>query len=205
MPDSPDNVVRKAKRHLKDCGDPVMADIVARIGTVTYRPKKQRFRLLANSIISQQISTKAARSIEKKFSALFSGVVTAQKILNLSDEQLRSAGISPQKLGYMRDLATKVNDGTVSLRRVGQMDNQAVIDEVTKIKGIGVWTAQMFLMFGLGRTDVMPYGDLGIQNAIRAAYRLRKQPDQKKCLKLAQPWSPYATIGCIYLWRSLDD
>ena len=137
-------------------------------------------------------------------SSLFDGAVTAPKVLQLTDKQMRSAGISPQKIGYLKDLSTKVSDGTVRLRRMSRMDDQAVIDELVLIKGIGVWTAQMFLMFGLGRTDVMPHGDLGIQNAIQAAYGLRKRPDKDRCLKLAKPWSPFATIACLYLWRSLD-
>jgi DNA-3-methyladenine glycosylase II len=203
VPSFDTTVVTKAVRHLKQ-RDPVLSGLIARLGPCDYRPSRKRFRLLVGSIISQQISTAAARSISKRFDALFTGVVTPEKLLRLSDDQIRAAGISPQKLTYLKDLATRVQSGEVSFRRISKLDNDGVIRELIQVKGIGEWTAQMFLMFGLGRLDIMPHGDLGIRSAIRNTYGLEELPDKDECFRIAEPWRPYSTIACLYLWRIID-
>ena len=203
MPNFDTSVVTKAVNHIKR-RDPVLSELIVRFGPCDYRPSRMRFRLLVGSIISQQISTAAARSISKRFNALFTGVVTPEKLLELSDDDIRSAGISPQKLTYLKDLAIRVQSGNVSFRRIAKLDDEAVIQELVQVKGIGEWTAQMFLMFGLGRLDIMPHGDLGIRSAIRNTYGLEDLPDKDECFRIAEPWRPYSTIACLYLWRIID-
>lgn len=203
MSEHQSDLVAKATRHLKR-RDPILRDMIRRIGPCNYKPSRLRFRLLVSSIISQQISTAAARSIKKRFDGLFVGVPTPSKLLALPDDRIRSSGVSPQKLGYIKDLATRVQNGEVNFRRVARMDNATAITELTRVKGVGEWTAQMFLMFGLGRLDVMPHGDLGIRSAIKLAYELDDLPDKDACYRIAAPWMPYSTIACLYLWRSID-
>ena len=196
-------LVAKAMRHLKR-HDPILRETIRRIGPCDYKPSRLRFRLLVGSIISQQISTSAARSIKKRFNALFTGVPTPQKLLALSDETIRSSGVSPQKLRYIKDLAQRVQSGEVNFRRIAKLENAAVVAELAQVKGVGEWTAQMFLMFGLGRLNIMPHGDLGIRSAIRLLYSLPDLPDKDECIRISEPWQPYSTIACLYLWRTID-
>ena len=203
MADFDSTVVAKAVWHLKR-HDPILRDTIRRIGPCDYSPSRLRYRLLVGSIISQQISTSAARSIKKRFNALFVGVPTPTKLLALSDETIRSSGVSPQKLRYIKDLSNRVQSGDVNFRRIAKMGSAAVIAELTQVKGVGEWTAQMFLMFGPGRLDIMPHGDLGVRSAIRTLYALPDLPDKDECYRIAEPWQPYSTIACLYLWRSID-
>jgi len=200
----PAQEVRQARRHLRRV-DPVMRELIDCVGPVRLKLRPRRFSMLAYSIIAQQISTSAARSIRRRFDRLVApGRVTPSKLAQLSTEELRRAGISPQKSKYLHDLAEKVLDGTVRLRRVGNMSDENVIAELMQVKGIGVWTAQMFLMFCLGRPDVFPHDDLGIRHALRTLYQLEALPDRDESDRLSAPWRPHATIASWYLWRSHD-
>jgi DNA-3-methyladenine glycosylase II len=162
------------------------------------------FASLAEAIVYQQLHGKAAATIFKRLTDLAGLPLTPEGILKLSVEQMRSAGLSKQKLGYLRDLATKTQSGEVQFANLPSLPDEEVIKQLTKIKGIGVWTAHMFLMFSLRRPNILPTGDLGIQMAIRKHYRKRKLPKPTQMEKIAKRWEPYRSVACWYLWRSLD-
>jgi DNA-3-methyladenine glycosylase II len=162
------------------------------------------FSSLAEAIVYQQLNGKAAVTIFKRFAALAGEPLTPEGILKLSDEQLRSVGLSKQKSAYLKDLAAKTAAGSLDFARLPELPDQDVIEHLTQVKGIGVWTAHMFLMFTLRRPDVLPTGDYGVQAAIKKHYRKRKWPKPKEMEKIARPWSPYRSVACWYLWRSLD-
>ena len=169
------------------------------------RPQGSHFAALVRSIVFQQLSGKAANTIHGRFCALFPGEEpTPVLVLAASDAQLRAVGLSRQKIGYLRDLAAKVHEGALPLGHVDQLDDDELIAHLVQVKGIGRWTAQMFLMFRLGRPNVLPELDLGIQNAIRRAYR-RRAVRPKDVQRIGSKWSPYASVACWYLWRSLDN
>lgn len=198
---------RKSVRHLKRA-DPVLATIIEAVGPVRLqlRTEGTHFQALTRSIVFQQLSGKAAGTILSRFNDLYpERSPTPEAVLATSDERLRSVGLSRQKIGYMRDLASKVVSGALPLDRVEEMDDEDLIAHLIQVKGIGRWTAQMFLMFRLGRPDVLPELDLGIQNAIKKAYRKRKRPMPKDVKKIGAKWSPYSSVACWYLWRSLDN
>ncbi len=196
--------IRAAVKHLSRA-DSVMCDLMPIVGPFEMRLEPNRFRMLIRSIISQQISTKAARAIRKRVEALVAPKrITADRISRLSIDELRSAGLSPQKAGYVHDLAAKVADRTVRLRTIGRRSDEEVINELIKVKGIGRWTAQMFLIFCLGRLDVFPHDDLGIRAAIRDLYGLDELPNKSVSHEIAEPWHPYASIASWYCWRSID-
>jgi DNA-3-methyladenine glycosylase II len=196
--------IQSARRHLR-AADPVMKTIIDAVGPYTLRFERDRFAMLVRSIVSQQISTKAARAIRKRLQE-FAGPegLTAQNLAQFTVDQLRSVGLSPQKASYVADLAAKVNNGTVDLRRIGRLPDEAVVDTLTQVKGIGRWTAQMFLIFSLGRPDVFPHDDLGVRTAIRDFYGLDDLPDKATSHAIATPWRPYASVASWYCWRSLD-
>lgn len=164
------------------------------------------FQALCESIIYQQISGGAAASILKKFIALWPRVQfpAPRDILNIKIERLRTAGVSPQKTAYLKDLALKFTDGTIDPTQFSRMNDAEIIAHVSAVKGIGEWTAQMFLMFTLGRPDVLPTGDLGIQKAFQRVFKLRGKPSPAHMEKLAQCWAGHRTVACFYLWRMLD-
>ncbi|QDS96536.1 DNA-3-methyladenine glycosylase [Roseimaritima multifibrata] len=194
----------QAIAHLRSA-DPVMKRIIAEVGPCTLRPQRDRFKMLASSIISQQISTGAARSIKKKLDELLgSAGLTPVHLARFSPEELRTAGVSPQKAKYLLDLADKVNQSEVNLQNIGRYSDDKIIQQLTVVKGIGHWTAQMFLIFALGRPDVFPHGDLGVRAAIRDRYDLEELPDQETSIAIAANWSPFATIASWYCWRSLE-
>jgi DNA-3-methyladenine glycosylase II len=196
--------IPKARRHLR-AADPVMREIIDAVGLFTLRCDRDRFGMLVRSIISQQISTSAARSIRKRLHDLAgSNGVTAKSLSSYTLDQLRSVGLSPQKASYVADLAAKVNDGTIDLRSIGRLPDAQVVDHLTQVRGIGRWTAEMFLIFSLGRPDVFPYDDLGVRRAIRNRYCLKALPDKDEALAIAAPWRPYATVASWYCWRSLE-
>ena len=158
------------------------------------------------AIISQQLSTAAARTIGQRMRGLYDGGMTAVAIAATPDPQLRSVGLSPQKIGYMRDLCAKVQSGEVALGQLDSLSDDAVIEALTQVKGIGRWTAEMFLMFRLHRPDVLPVGDLGIVKAIQKQYRLRKTPIRgRDSSKIGEAWRPYRSVACWYLWASLGN
>ncbi len=196
--------IQTARRHLR-AADPVMKSIIDAVGPYTLRFERDRFAMLVRSIVSQQISTSAARAIRRRLQELTGPQgLTAENLARFGMEQLRSVGLSPQKASYVADLASKVNDGTVDLRRIGRLPDEDVVDTLTQVKGIGRWTAQMFLIFSLGRPDVFPHDDLGVRTAIRDRYGLDELPDKAVSHAIAAPWRPYASVASWYCWRSLD-
>jgi len=192
-----------ATAHLQ-AADPVMAALIARVGPcrMTFRPPV--FDSLVRSIVYQQLSTKAAATIYGRVEAGVGGAMTPAALLARTPEQLRADGLSGQKTSYVRDLAEKTHRGAVRFHDLPALADQAVIDHLTQVKGVGVWTVQMFLMFCLRRPDVLPVADLGIRTAMKRAYRMRQLPKPERMVKVARPWRPYATVACWYLWRSLD-
>ena len=196
--------IRSARRHLR-AADPVMKTMIDDVGPYTLRFERDRFGLLIRSIVSQQISTIAARAIRKRLLELAGpDGLTAVNLSRFTTAELRSVGLSSQKASYVADLASKVNDGTVDLRRIGRLSDERVVETLTQVKGIGRWTAQMFLIFSLGRPDVFPHDDLGVRAAIRDRYGLADLPDKATSLAIATPWRPYASVASWYCWRSLD-
>ena len=168
--------------------------------------RADHFSALVRAIIFQQLSTKAATTIHSRLVAtLPDSRVTPDALASVTEEQFRNAGVSRQKALYLRDLCEKLTSGDVRLEDVEALDDESVIAALTKVKGIGRWTAEMFLMFRLHRPDVLPVGDLGILTAVQKAYRLRKRPTADRLRQLADAWKPYRSIACWYLWRSLDN
>jgi DNA-3-methyladenine glycosylase II len=196
--------IQKARRHLR-AADPVMKAVIDAVGPFTLSLERNRFGMLVRSIISQQISGIAACAIRKRLQELAGpeGLKSAN-LARFTASELRSVGLSPQKASYLADLARKVNDGTVDLRHIGRLSDEQVVEQLTQVKGIGRWTAQMFLIFSLGRLDVFPHDDLGVRTAIRDRYELTDLPDKTTALAIAAPWRPYATVASWYCWRSLD-
>lgn len=196
-----------ALKYLKSA-DPVIGNVIARVGPYRMELRKQgtHYDALVRAIVYQQLSGKAAGTIHRRFCELYpSGRPRAELLPATSDERLRGAGLSRQKIGYLRDLSARVAQGTLPLAHLGRLADNAIIEHLVQVKGIGRWTAQMFLMFRLGRPDVLPELDLGIQNAIWRAYGLRKRPLPRDVLRIGEKWSPYASIASWYLWRSLEN
>lgn len=196
---------RAARRHLSRT-DPVMARIVARVGTCRFQIDRGGgpFASLCESIVYQQITGSAAVSIYRRLREKLGRLhARPEDIARLSDAELRAVGLSRQKIGYLRDLSARAQDG-LPLHRVHRMDDEAAIRTLSTVKGIGRWTAQMYLMFRLGRLDVMPVDDYGVRKAMQLAWRMRKLPKPERMLRLSEPWRPYRSIGAWYLWRSLD-
>lgn len=197
-------VAEAAVRHLHR-HDPVLSKVIRQVGPVTLKLKRDRFEALARSIVGQQISGKAAESIYARFQALLHPEkISAESVRLLTTDEFRSAGLSPQKAGYLADLAERVATGEVRLSKLSKLSDDEVIEELTRVKGIGVWTAHMFLMFSLGRPDVFPDGDLGVRSAIRNLYGLSELPAKAESIEIAAAWRPYATIASWYCWRSLE-
>ncbi|MBZ5680589.1 MAG: DNA-3-methyladenine glycosylase [Acidobacteriia bacterium] len=195
--------MRKAVIHLKK-SDPVMRGIIERVGPCRMEFGPPEFHSLAEAIVYQQLNGKAAVTIFKRFAALAGEPLTPEGILKLTDAQMRSVGLSKQKSAYLKDLAAKTSAGLLDFARLPELPDEEVIKHLTQVKGIGVWTAQMFLMFTLKRENVLPTGDYGVQAAIRKHYRKRKMPKPDVMEKIARPWAPYRSVACWYLWRSLD-
>ena len=195
--------MREAIIQLKNA-DPVLAAIIEQVGAYRMNYDEPGFASLAEAIVYQQLHGKAAATIFKRVTDLAGLPLTPQGILKLSEAQLRGAGLSKQKLSYLRDLAEKTRSGEVQFERFSQLSDEEVIRQLTQIKGIGRWTAHMFLMFSLRRPNVLPTGDLGIQMAICKHYRKRKLPKPAQMEKIARAWEPYRSVACWYLWRSMD-
>ena len=188
--------------------DPILAAIIKKHGACglgAVRERFDHFSMLVRAIVFQQLSTKAATTIHTRLIDAMGGTVTPEALAALTDEQFRTAGISRQKGAYLRDLAEKVTSGAVPLDAVDALTDEDVITALTQIKGIGRWTAEMFLIFRLQRPDILPVGDLGIVNAIQRAYHMRKKPTPDRMRKLGEAWRPYRSIATWYLWRSLDN
>jgi DNA-3-methyladenine glycosylase II len=211
--------MRQAITHLKKC-DPVLAAIIKRVGPFRLDRRPATFEAMVRAIVFQQLAGAAARTIYQRLQiaceraaggqdserSLYGGfAITPESVLVLTEEQMRACGLSRQKLSYIRDLAAKTISREVDFASLPRMSDQEVIEHLTRVKGVGVWSAQMFLIFALGRPDVMPTVDLGINMAIVKAYGKRKVPKPKQLLKLAEKWKPYRSFACWYLWRSVDN
>ena len=195
---------QRACQHLRK-SDPVLRAVIDAVGPFTLKFDRDRFGMLVRSIIAQQISGAAARTIRGRVEQLVAPEkIAPENLRRLTETQLRSAGLSSQKLSYIQDLAAKTADGVIDLRNIGRRDDEQVIAELTQVKGIGRWTAQMFMMFSLGRPDVFPEDDLGVRSAIRTLYSLPDLPDRATSRAIAEPWRPFASVASWYCWRSLD-
>lgn len=193
-------------RHLRNV-DPVLDGIIDRVGACKFGQREEgtHFAALTRTIVYQQLSGKAASTILGRLHGLYGGrAPSPRELLATPDAQIRAAGISNQKTSYLRDLAMRVDDGRLPVTRLGRLDDVKAIEVLTGVKGIGRWTAQVYLMFRLRRVDVLPDGDLGIQKAIQRAYGLRRLPTAERVQRIGAPWSPYRSIASWYLWRSLD-
>lgn len=195
--------MRKAIHHLKK-SDPILRDIIERVGPFRMKFDPPEFHRLAEAIVYQQLHGKAAATIFARFAALAGEPLVPEGILKLTDEQLRSVGLSKQKSAYLKDLAAKTASGLLNFSKLLEMPDDEVIQHLTQVKGVGVWTAQMFLMFTLQRPDVLPTGDYGVRAAMKKHYHKRKLPKPKDMEKIARAWAPYRSVACWYLWRSLD-
>jgi 3-methyladenine DNA glycosylase/8-oxoguanine DNA glycosylase len=215
--------MRKAVTHLKK-SDPVLRAIIERVGPFRMQFGPPEFHNLAEAIVYQQLNGKAAETIFKRFTTLAGETLTPEGILKLSDERMRSAGLSKQKAAYLKDLAVKTASGELDFARLPDLLDADVIEHLTKVKGIGVWTAQMFLMFSLKRENVLPTGDFAVRMAIYKNYMDRqkaktakksvgdkkgrkrkiKLPSPAQMEKIAKCWEPYRSVACWYLWKSLD-
>jgi DNA-3-methyladenine glycosylase II len=196
--------MRKAILHLKKA-DPVLRRLIETIGpySIEYRPPE--FETLVRSIVFQQLSGKVARVIYDRLeSCVPNGRLSPESILKLPPRKMRGIGLSRQKLTYIRDLASRTRCGEVDFTGLPAASDEEVIFALTQVKGIGVWTAQMFLIFALARPDVLPTGDLGVRKAMQNAYGLPELPKPSTMEELAAPWRPYCSVACWYLWRSLD-
>lgn len=197
-----------AKIHLSKV-DPLLLPIIERVGLATITPHKNYYKALVESIISQQLNVKAADTILQRFIHLFAGsdFPTPDQILKVDIEKLREVGMSHQKGSYIRDLALKVLDGTITFNQLDTLNNDEVVAELTQVKGVGVWTVHMFLIFCMGRLDVLPVGDLGIKNGTRKLYDLEHlpTPDEITALAVKNHWHPYESVASWYVWHSLDN
>jgi len=195
--------MRKAVNHLKK-SDPILHAIIERVGPCRMQFGPAEFSSVAEAIVYQQLNGKAAVTIFNRFADLAGRPLTPEGILKLSDAQLRGVGLSKQKSSYLKDLSAKTAGGQLDFAKLPEMADDEVIAHLTQVKGIGVWTAHMFLMFSLRRPNVLPTGDYGIQMAMKKLYKKRKLPKPKDMEKIAKPWEPYRSVACWYLWRALD-
>lgn len=192
-----------AKRHLQRAC-PVLGPHVKRVGPCKLTPNPNTFVILCNSIISQQISTKAAQSIKLRVLKAIGGRFVPKRFDAVSDDALRACGLSAGKVRFLRDLVARIGDGTVPVRKLPKMPDDEVRERLLVVKGIGPWTVDMFLMFGLGRPDVLPVGDLGIRAAVKKWWELPELPTAKELEAIAEPWRPYRTVASWYLWRTIE-
>jgi len=195
--------MRKAVVHLKK-SDPVLRAIIERVGPCRMEFGPPEFHSLAEAIIYQQLNGKAAVTIFKRFAALAGEPLTPEGILKLTPEQMRAVGLSKQKSSYLFDMAERAQRGELDFTKLPNLSDEEVIKHLTQVKGVGVWTAHMFLMFTLRRPNILPTGDFGVQMAIKKHYRKRKLPNPALMEKIAKPWEPYRSVACWYLWKSMD-
>lgn len=196
--------IKAAAEHLKQ--DPVLAPIIAIVGLCTIQPHQSYYQELVESIIGQQLSIKAAAAVTRKFLKLFNDQFPRPEQIVATDiETLRSAGLSQAKAAYVRDLAQHIIEGRLEIEKLPSLSNQEIIAELTAVKGIGEWTAHMFLMFSLGRLDILAWGDLGVKNGIKKLYNLEAvpTPDDIRTIAKKNSWHPYESVACWYVWQSL--
>ena len=203
---TPDEYARA--RRLLMRRDPILAPVIRKHHerTLIDSPPVDPFSALVRTIVGQQLSTKAAATIHRRLLDLIpGGVATPQALAAIPDDQLRKVGLSRQKSAYIRDLSVKAANGDLPLDHLPSMTDDEVIEALTRVKGLGRWSAEMFLMFRLRRPDVLPVDDLGIVNAIHRLYKLRKRPNANRIRRIGEAWRPYRTVACWYLWRSLEN
>jgi DNA-3-methyladenine glycosylase II len=197
--------MRKAINHLKKA-DPVMAAIISKAGPYRMQYREPVFQTLVRSIVYQQLSGKAALTIFNRLAAAAKvNPMTPEAILKLRLQKMRTLGLSKQKIVYIRELARLTRDGDIRFERLPEMEDAAIIETLTRVKGVGVWTVQMFLMFALQRPNVLPVGDLGVRAAMKKAYGLPELPKPQEMERIAAAWHPYRSIASWYLWRSLEN
>lgn len=196
---------REAVEHLRRA-DPVLARVIDAVGPFAPQLRRERFSALCRAIIFQQLAGAAAHTIYTRFVALFPGArfPTPRRVIEAPETLLRGAGLSRQKIRYLKDLAAHVQSRALNFHRFPRMTDEEIIAELIGVNGVGRWTAEMFLMFNLGRPDVLPVDDLGFRNAVRRLYRMRKAPDAKRLRALAERWRPYRSAAVWYLWRSAE-
>lgn len=198
--------IKRAIKHLST-HDNTLSTIIKNIGIINLTPHKKYFNSLLDAIIGQQLSMYAADKISARFMNLFDDKPEPEKILNAKDTSLRAVGLSNAKVKYVKDLSKKIIDKEIHLNKLSKMSDEEIIVELTKVKGIGVWTSHMFLIFTLGRLNVLPYSDLGIRKAVMLNYNLKKLPDEKKIKSISKKnnWDPFCSVVSIYLWKSLNN
>ena len=195
---------RRILSHFQEC-DPKMATVIQQVGPLRLQRNLKYFIVLCRSIVSQQISVAAADTIYSRFQKLFGGQTpTPERVAGLKDESLRTAGLSRQKVSYMKDLSHRFLDGTIRPRQLNYLDNEEIVERLTEVHGIGRWTAEMFMIFSLNRLDVFPVDDLGLRVAVQNIYGMKTRPDAKRLRVIGKKWSPLETVGTWYAWRSLD-
>jgi len=205
-------VSARARRELA-AADPTMAALIERVGKIDLATRLKRrseerpadaYGALLRAIVGQQLSTKAARTIYGRVVELFGGATPSpEQLLEAGEADLRAAGLSGRKVEYVRDLATHVIDGELELDRLGELSDAEAIEEIVAVRGLGVWTAEMFLIFHLERPDVLSGGDLGIRKAVRIEYGLKEMPSPTRVVEIGEPWSPHRSLASLYLWESL--
>jgi DNA-3-methyladenine glycosylase II len=200
-------LLTQAAKYLSDA-DPVLKPIINKSGLPTITPQTHYYSRLITSIISQQLSVKAAAAIQKRFTELFnSETPDPEAILKADPELLKATGLSRPKISYIRDLAEHIIAGELDFSNFTNLSNKEIITELTRVKGIGEWTAHMFLMFCMGRLDILAYGDLGVRNGVQALYTLESVPSPEEVQQIAKQnhWHPYESAACWYIWRSLEN
>ena len=195
--------MRKALTHLKK-SDPLLAAVLDRVGPYKMAYHEPCFAAMARSIVFQQLNGRVATTIHNRFQEGCGGTVTAESILRLRPAKMRSLGLSMQKTGYLRDLARRTRDGELDFASLPALDDEEVIRRLTMVKGIGVWTAHMFLMFALRRPDILPTGDFGVRSAMKKLYGFDELPKPADMERIAEPWRPWRSVASWYLWRSLE-
>jgi len=195
--------MKEAIHHLRR-SDPILSEIIDRVGEYQIIFHDPDFESLARSIVYQQLSGRVASVIFGRLMKAVGGKLTPETVLKLRPSRMRTLGLSGQKTAYIRDLARHTRDGRVVFDELTGLSDAEVIERLTQVKGIGVWTAHMFLIFALRRTDVLPIGDLGIRSAIRKAYGMAELPQAAEMEAMAERWRPYCTVASWYLWRSLE-
>jgi len=196
--------VEEALAHLRRA-DARLAAVIDRVGAYDAPRRSDPYGALVRAILFQQLAGAAANAIQRKFFALYGAdgqTPSPPQLLETTDEQFRGAGVSRQKMGYLRDLAAHVTDGRLRLTELPSMSDEDVIEHVTAVKGLGEWSAHMFLMFHLGRPDVLPVGDLGVRHGMRITYGLAALPTPKEALVIGAPWAPFRSVGSWYMWRA---
>ena len=183
--------------------DPILGEIIDKVGDYSLKKRTQHFAVLVESIISQQLATNAAEAIFRRFRKIYPRFPTTAQILSTRKSKLRKAGLSGMKIDYLKDLARNIEEGRLDMKSLPKMSDDEVIEHLTQVKGIGRWTAEMFLIFSLGRQDVLPVHDLGLRKGVQMAFSLTELPKPKEVEKLGERWRPYRSIATWYLWKSL--